>query len=234
MKIGLLNIPHVSDLQLAYHHLLHHHPTSPHLSSLALFSQWCRFDPRLAEIWVHYLASHWQTMNPIELNNALRQQPWPAAAGVLLEFVQLSFHKDSSEDAKKYQLWKKLVTFDFLPADWEFYFIGIHKIGGKFMLEDSCFSLIQYKSWGYLGRDILIHKPELSPFTKAHFQKEVRYQILKSLFKSNPRVHVKMYWEAVNKSISLRQAERDLSECGFVEAVGQTKGRYYKWSSSFS
>ncbi len=242
MKGGLLNIPQLTDLKEAYDSLLHLEPKDPGIDQIALFSQWARFDARLAEIWIHYLEPHWGLLNPLDLNTTLLKQPWPAAAGLLLEFVQTLIEAKSkenrinksvnSQDLEKFRLWKRLVTYQISPAEWEFFFIGLHKIGGKIMFEDACFSLKEYRDWGFLGRDILVQKTSSSHFkVQAHIEKEVRLQILQQLLRASPRITVKKYWEAIGQCISLRQAERDLSNSPILEAVGQTQARYYRMKS---
>ena len=227
MKTGLLEIPRTADFQKAYASLLHSNPSDTSAQSLVLFSQWCRFDSRLSEIWVKYIHSHWKTILPTELNDLLLPQPWAAAAGVLLEFVQLSFSKDVVNDLKKFILWKEIVTHKVSPAPWEIFFIGLQPLGSKSMFEDACYSLTEYSAWGYLGREVLINKASSSSVNKPHLRKEVRYQILKGLLEGSPRVHTKTYWEAIDRSISIRQAERDLETCAFLKSGGNTKGRYY-------
>lgn len=100
------------------------------------------------------------------------------------------------------------------------------------MFEDACFSLEEYRRWGYLGREILVNKQSirvsgLKDGFHAAYASDVRRRILDELVRKNERITVEMYWDAVGRSISRRQAERDLARSSLLRTMGRTKGLYY-------
>src|SRR5262245_10218933 len=78
---GLSSVPSLKSLQFAYDKLL---KNSFSAKDLALWTQWSRLDPRLAEILVSNFSKNWKKISPIELNIEILKQPWSAALGVLL------------------------------------------------------------------------------------------------------------------------------------------------------
>lgn len=237
MKGGLEHIPTQSDLQRAYEMLLHAQPRPASSAELALFSQWARFDPRFAEIWVSQLLERWKAINPIDLREALLRQPWPATAAVLLEFVEHAMVE--AEARRLFRLWKRLVTADFPRGNDEQFFIGQRRMAGKAMFDDVRFALDEYRKRGYLAREVLFNKQMLPAKAASMARKKyervrthtiapaTRAQILKAILERSSRICTDEYWNAVGKTISRRQAERDLEDSPLVRAVGNTKGRYY-------
>lgn len=210
MTGGLDHLPNEADLGHAYEALL-----SGKSEGLALYSQWVRLDPRLAQIWVEHVCNHWQTIAPIFLRDSLLRQPWPNAAGVLLEFAK------KKRRGRIFSRWADLVVTEFPIASGEQFFIGLRALGGEAMAEEAAFSAEEYARWGYLSRENILGKsssPTYSP--------ETRRRILENLLLVQPRVRLRDYWQAVDRSISRRQAERDLAHC--LTSHGQTKARYYR------
>lgn len=217
MKVSIEKIPEMQDLERAYDQILLYDQDIRNLniSEFAKFCQWSRFDSRLGEICVGFLTSHWTHLNPVELRNAFNYLAWPNILGVLLEFC--------SNDSKTFSLWKKLATCGFSKANWEQFFIGARRMGGALMFDDARLPLMEYQKWGYLSRERLVRKPQFPP----RYAYSVRVQILKDLLKKQSRLKTSDYWEAVDRSVSKRQAERDLHASGLVKQVGQTKGSYF-------
>lgn len=224
MKTGLEKIPGVHDLATAYDDLLGHFKNEIVLppKSFAIYSQWTRFDSRLGEICVQYLLKNWRRMNPAQLHTELSKLPWPAVIGVLAEFVERQLI--TTPDEALFKNWKILVTTGFANTDWEQFFIGKRRIGGRAMFEDARFSLEEYRKWGYLSREILINKPKLGT---ASYSVGTRYQILIDLLSVHSRITTDLYWETIGRAVSRRQAERDLLACKLLKAVGRTKGRFF-------
>jgi hypothetical protein len=233
MRGGLVDLPGTADLGRAYEALLHGRPERPDEAQLALYAQWARFDPRLAEIWVRFVGERWKSLNPVALNEALAAQPWPAAGAVLLEFAVRA--AAAEEGRERPALWKKLATGGIAPAPLEQYFIGSRLPGGTAMLEDARFPLREYRRWGYLSREILFNKQRLpsgAPGPRAAagthaLEPEVRREVLRALLERSPRLSTRQYWEALGRSVSLRQAERDLAASPLVKAEGGTRGRRF-------
>src|SRR5262245_43177693 len=149
----IASAPSARELQDAYRALIHSQPAPPDCSQLALFTQWSRHDPRLAELWVRYVWRHWKEINPIELNDRVGRPKWPAAAAVLVEFVERAI-----AGRQLFAHWKKAVEEGIRKAEGEQFFIGLRKPGGKAMFEDARFSHAEYRKWGFLGRAIPFNK----------------------------------------------------------------------------
>jgi hypothetical protein len=227
MQGGLLNIPGRLELEKAYSMLLHRVPATPNETDLALFAQWSRFDPRLAEIWVSFLVREWERFHPLELRGALLSQPWPAAAAVLLEFTAKRVRNRTL-----FPFWHRMVTESFPKGNWEQFFIGLRKIAGKAMQDDARFAFSEYRKWGYLGREILLNKSGQGSIAeegkRTHtLLPETRREILKEMLTSSARITTDVYWEAIGRCISRRQAERDLESSSIVRACGNTRARYF-------
>jgi len=209
-----MKLPSQQDLELAYQKLLHGKPHLPNLKELSTFSQWTRLDPRLAEIWVAYVGRHWETINPSELKLEIQTKRSPAAAAVLLEFVR------AGSTSKALPHWCRVVTEGTLKTTNEQFFVGLRRIGSEAMLEDAQFPLPQYRKWGFLSREPLLRRPTGS-------SKNGREQILLELIHKMPRITTNDYWDAIGKSVSKRQAERDLTNSPRLRCNGETKGRWY-------
>ncbi len=226
-------IPLHRQLHKAYERLLHPRPAPLKNADLALFTQWSRFDPRLAEIWVVYMASKWEQLSPLLLRNCILRQPWPACAGVLLEVVEKVVRsRDTQEKRRLFRLWKLLVTEGFPKAPFEQFFLGLRPLGSQDMFDDARFAIREYRKWGYLGREIPLPKEYLSQPSKSALRPpslspETRSEILKSLFEHSHRIRTTSYWDAVGRCISRRQAERDLNGCRWIQSHGDTRGRYF-------
>jgi hypothetical protein len=216
---GLAAIPGIKELQNAYNLLQSRTP--PQEIDLALFSQWARLDPRLAEIWVLAVTRHWQSLNPIQLRSALLAQPWPNTAGVLLEF---SSQVVSQELRSLFRSWSRIISHGMPKSRGEQFYIGQRAVGGQEMFMDAMFSLTEYKNWGYLARDVPINKAKPAMF---HRDRETRQQVLNALLENSPRLTTAQYCAALGGSISKRQAERDLASCPRLKAIGNTKARMY-------
>jgi len=222
MNIGLERLPDIKDLELAYNTILGIEKTYSKLDlrELSLYAQWTRFDSRLGEICATFLSRHWKEINPIELHDIFELQPWPSVLGVLLEFCP--------DESPLFCHWKKAATCGFSKANWEQYFIGKRRIAGSAMFEDVCFSLEQYRRWGYLAREILINKAYASGSNSQRlYSREVRFRILSHLLENKNRITTQDYWEAIGRCVSKRQAERDLSSYGSLKSIGNTKGKYF-------
>jgi len=96
--------------------------------AFVLSSQWVRFDPRLGEIMIKYLAKNWQDFNPMQLNHLLKATKWPAAFGVILSHVQV-FEKQPSDPL--FDAWLNLVMTNLPRAENELFFINLRAIGSQ-------------------------------------------------------------------------------------------------------
>lgn len=215
---GLSHVPSVNELEAAYSALLRGVPL-PSTADLARYSQWSRFDPRLAEIFVGYVGKHWKAINPVSFREAILEEPWPAAVAVLLEFVATAIN---TESRSVFRHWKGLLTEGLTPAGGEQFFIGLRRLGGEAMREDAVYPLKAFARWGFLARENLV--PKRGEGAQAP---DVRRLVLDALIREKKRLRVVDYWEALGKNISLRQAERDLMLHPLLKPRGRTKARYF-------
>src|SRR4051812_43370242 len=100
---GLAKIPSSSKLASAYKSL---QSDSFSERDLAIWSQWSRLDPRLGEILVKAISSTWKNLSPVKLNAEIKNQPWPAALGVLLDFAK---EEILSDDKSLFKSWSNCV-----------------------------------------------------------------------------------------------------------------------------
>lgn len=222
---GLKNLPQPEDLSRAYDALENQLPECTP-SNLALWSQWARYDARLAEICVRYVAEHWREMDPDVLREELLRQPWPAAMAVLLEYVPAVLSRQKKEGATaNFKHWSNAATSGLEHGRDELFFMGMRSVGGKAMREDAEFSRRAYLKWGYLGRESLLSKPTWSGGTDLSAPR--RRTILIQLMKLNRSFTAMDYVLACDRGVSLRQAERDLRACDKLRTHGQTRARRY-------
>lgn len=220
---GLGSIPNQKKLSKAYK-ALQAFPHSVCVKDLVLWSQWARLDPRLGEILIEYISKFWQKQNPVEINQRLKQQAWPAAFGVLLEQVPF-YYSQHLKNKKLFLYWSKCVMTDIPRAKGEQFFIGIYKAGGKLVKEECFYSIKPYRQWGYFSKDLLINK--VLSTDKTLIPLSQRQVILDELLKSHKKITVQDYLEKMNFQIHRRQAQRDLKNHKKLKPQGQTKGKHY-------
>ncbi|MDE0119952.1 MAG: hypothetical protein OXM55_08110 [Bdellovibrionales bacterium] len=231
---GLSKIPGEKSISKAYK-ALQFSSGSVYVKDLVLWSQWTRLDPRLGEIFVGHISKFWRTYNPVDINQKLKQQIWPAVFGVILEqvpFYYLQNKKTKYWNKKLFLNWSKCVMTDILPAQNEQFFIGIYKAGGKLMKEECLYAIKPYRQWGYYSKDLLINKAQISKKTLLSISQ--RNTIIDELLKLHKRIRVKDYLEKGNFQIHRRQAQRDLKNYKRLKPCGHTKGKYYILSHSKS
>jgi hypothetical protein len=230
---GLTSIPTVSDLSEAYRKLQGglEAVSAISIEEWALWSQWSRFDPRLAEQWIAGLVSRWKTIAPTALNEALRALPWPAAAGVLLDQAHAyEFHGDAPGTQRLFQDWSRCVMSGVEPAEGELFFLGLRAFAGDAMRQDAVRALKPFRRWGYFGRELLVNKAA-SRRGRTLVPSEVRRQVLEELLRSRPRISVRDYMESLDWAVSRRQAELDLQKFRKLRAFGNTRNRFYRLKS---
>lgn len=220
---GLSRIPQTQDLAAAY--ALLQSDTGIGVEELVLWTQWSRFDPRLAEQWISYLCRNWKAIAPLEFREKIRLQPWPSAAGVLLTQI-IEERLLAPEERRVFRHWAGMVMEGTTPASNEQFFIGLRAFGGKQMREDAEKSLRSYVKWGYLGRETLVNKAK--PYARTRVNPVIRNRALKELMNSRERFTVRDYQNAVGGQLSARQAQLDLSKERNLIAIGNTRGRSYR------
>jgi hypothetical protein len=216
---GLLFIPDHRQLEQAYNEFLGKMLSCEQLSQ---YSQWSRFDPRLAEIWVKWVSENWTQLNPLELRKELNKQAWPSAAAVLIEFLVPNL-ADRTFSKSVFLKWKDILLIGTRNAHFEQFFIGNRSIGGTLMLRDAQHAAPQYLKWGYLARENLWNKKNaISPRNY-----EERMLACKSLFNKVDRITTDQYLELIQHTVSKRQAERDLAASPFLHPHRNTRGRFW-------
>ncbi len=179
-------------------------------------SQWARYDPRLGEILISYLEQSFDAFNPIELNNALLKQAWPASLAVLLEQVCVQ-----PEKRKRFESWKNCVLYNVKPLPLQLFFIN-RPLGSKSAFEDAKQSLKPFLKWGFLSR----HSLRRSNF-KTYMDKAKRRMLLDAYLMKNKSISIRLYRKILNDCVSVRQAQRDLKENGLLKAKHFTRARKY-------
>ncbi|MEZ4704966.1 MAG: hypothetical protein R3A11_07250 [Bdellovibrionota bacterium] len=184
---------------------------------LVLASQWCRFDPRLGEIWINYMSKNWKNYNPLELRTKVHQSPWPSSFAVLIEHLLLV------ESRALFSDWTQILLRDLSPNSFQLYFISLRKIAGKLMQKDLSHNLFIFEKWGYFCSEPLVALPAHQTLVP----KKRRLHILSKFVKRKKRFSVSEYMNELGKHVSRRTAERDLQQHPNLHVVGNTKGKRY-------
>ncbi len=224
---GLEQIPTEEQLSRVYHQLqsLKVAATS---EEIALWTQWARFDPRLAEQLVQHFSLYWREISPVMLNDSVLKQPWPAIVGVLLDQASV-FGGLPTVELKLFRSWSACVMSGVDPALNEQFFMGLRSFAGKAMLDDAQGAIKSYRRWGFLGREYLANKAvqKLSKQPRTLVPASVRRAKLDELIRLCPRFTARDYRESLGGGVSLRQAELDLRAHPRLRAVGKTRARVY-------
>ena len=224
---GLSSIPGIEELQGAYS-FLQTATASPTVEQILLWSQWARFDPRLAEVWIDYMGRNWKAWSPMTIQNAALALPWPAAMGPLFEHIRL--FKTLRADRKAFGHWMSCAMSGCTPATGELYFIALHALGGKSALQESQRATRPYSRWGYAGTGTLINKDALTLRRGRHtlISKERRAAVLRELLRGRDRITVSDYVEALQAQVSRRTAELDLKASPQLKRQGNTRAASYR------
>jgi hypothetical protein len=221
MKVQL-QVPTQNDLICAYNLLQQHR--SIDISQLVLFCCWSRFDPRLGQLTIEHLSTHWSKLNPLKVNLRLLKSPMPMTWGVLVDHLLLLESASNRPTIKK---WRDCCLSNIKKGPSENFFIGLHAFAGKAQKEEAFNSLPLYKKWGYLSKDPMI------PLTRNQLQckktlmsKSQRLQKLKVFLKSNKTFSIHDYISLLEGKVSLRTAEMDLKK--FAHRYGNTRASLYR------
>ena len=224
---GLAAIPGMDDLRGAYEQLQSTRtPIAPAL--LIRWTQWSRFDPRLAEQLVGHFVHHWKDLSLRSLREHLASAAWPAALGVLLSHGR--FHPDLPRGERgAFSAWIGAVMSGFSRGDGGAFFVGTRAFGGRLLRLDAEQSIKPYLDWGYLGRDLLVNKPLL--VRRTTHTRETRRQVLEDFIeqcrKDGRAFTTSEYREALGGGVSPRQAEMDLRGHPRLRALGRTRARVF-------
>ncbi len=223
MKGGLRRIPSVDELAEAAEALRREGP--PDAARLALWGQWCRFDARMAELWVVALARVWRQVNPVALHEAALEQPWPSVVGVLLELVD---RRISRAERVRYRGWKTATCAGIPKAPWQQFFIGLDRIAGPRMQDEARYAAKEYRRWGFLSREpVAAPKERVGVRRSLTVAPDVRRALLADLLRSRGRITVQEYLDALPAALNRRQAQRDLASFSGASAIGRTRACWY-------
>jgi hypothetical protein len=225
---GLIEAPTFASLERAYAAL--QSSTAISAEELGLWSQWSRFDPRLAELFVAFLAARWKTADWVSLRGVLETQPWPTAFGVLAENA-LAGNLLPRSERSMFRRWNATILTGLARGRNELFFFGTRKIGGREMFRDAAESAVTYLRWGYLGRDLLVSKANPRAFAsrgKTLVPAPARKRLLDELARTRTRFTIGDYQSALDYGVSRRQAELDLARHPGIVGVGNTRARFYR------
>jgi|GEM_PF-2091094 len=183
---------------------------------LVLSSQWARFDARLGEIMIKFLAKNWQAFNPMQLNRLLQSTKWPAAFGVILSHVQ-EFERQSSDPLLN--AFVKLVMTNIPRAGNELFFINLRSIGSQRQDQEVYYAIDIYRAWGFLWS-----QPMVILKNKTRLKKHQRLRMLQAFIQDYKSFKVADYMKQCRGLITRRQAQRDLST---LESNGFTRSKIY-------
>lgn len=218
---GLEALPSMTDLLDAYNRLQSADELLP-ADQLALYSQWSRLDPRLAQIMVEHLARHWRQIRSGELWDELQKQPWPRAILVLLRFAELAVPK--SEEKKLRHIIQALD--EDLPAiPPQLFFIFLQGPNRMVVDEEVRYRTLPYRLSGFIGSQSLLGRSRW-PADKTFLAPNDRRRILTRLLRDHDQVTVADYMAACKHLVSRRQAQRDLMAT--ARASGFTRNRIYR------
>jgi hypothetical protein len=223
---GLNSVPGIRDLQRAYDRL----QSSAELIEvdlLALYTQWARLDPRLAEILTGHLSQHWREIPLGRLIELLDRQPWPRAIAVPLRFVALGLK--SKVERKTILHMVAAIEGSFAKPAAQLYFIPLRLPNVVVMRKEIEFRSTPYLQSGFLGAQPLLPRAR-PPTNRTLMPPRQRHRILAELFKHQPSLTVNDFVRACHGLVSKRQAQRDLRAFSGSSAKGFTRGRIYRRS----
>lgn len=216
----------------------------PSLAELGLYSRWSRFDARLGELIVRFLAEQFDNFDPVALRKINQSQPMSEAMGVILEFARLRLNqgqqKTSSEKPglekinrlRYFDLWSKLVMADIPKAEPQLFFVTDGMTRPERALRVLARSLKPYLNWGFFGdqdlaalEKLFAQRSESGSVTLLPAKQRAR--LLESFLEEHSRFRVADYVEYCGGKIHPRTAERDLANSSRVRRVGETRGAVY-------
>lgn len=193
------------------------------------YFQWVRFDPRLGEILIVYMDSHWQKLNPLDVQEDLEKTEWPQVFAVLGEHVKLNLPKAASH---KFKAWFDCATANVEASPFQLFFIGLHPLGGKTTQNEVFHSLTLYRRWGFFSAHLMRNKARSLKPSQTLMKKSLRLKRLQELLASKRSITVNEYIAFIGGAVSRRVAELDLKSV--CKKRGQTKGStYIKNAASF-
>lgn len=189
-----------------------YHP-SDRQELFALAADLSRWDPRLLEVLVQFALDHWIDLIPQKLREKMKGMQTPQTIGVIASFVKVAAPMDSERNF----FWE-YVAKGLIPVKPQFYFLGLHHPGGTLAQRSAKESLIQFKEWGFLGRERVLGV--------GTWDQGARLNILRRQFLNKKQLLVSEYLDELDQTLSRQQAILDLKLLG---AKPSAKGRSSYW-----
>ena len=245
---GLPKLPQTDDLLRAYRDIekrVDEMASDQILSEkqIAIYSQWSRLDPRLAELFTGYLERWGHEVHTFRLLSELEALPWPRAILVPLRFAEmkLTFEIKTSEASSMpkpsrlatLQALIKSIDRAFPDVSNDLYFIPLQRPNRVLTDEMIDLQTEPYLSAGFIGSAPLFAKGQ-APEGVTLMTKDARERLLQRLIvrksDSVPRedLTVDRYISACRGLVSRRQAQRDLDAEPKLKAIGFTRNRRYR------
>jgi hypothetical protein len=199
----------------------HGRPTAEEL--LVLAAQASRRDPRLLWVVVELLAHRYDQLDPLKLRRAAARARWPATVGVALEFARAAAPSVELDD------YARFVSARLSAANGERFHLGTRAFGGEQARRDAEESLVEYKRWGYLGRELPFPK-EMGVAARGTLDPAGRRNLLRRIASRRGAVTLRDYLEALDGRASARQASRDLAAAPFLVREGRTRGARWRFA----
>lgn len=132
-------------------------PLSFSEKDIALYTQHCRVDPRLAEVVTEHIRDFWWRYSPGVLNKALKKQPWPASIRPMLN--QISEYCEGGEDLKaEFREWARKVCLGIGNVPPQLYFATVLFPRSETDDLEVTETLPSFSRVGYFARDLLFNK----------------------------------------------------------------------------
>lgn len=220
---GLAKIPSLQERAQALE-MLQFRPNNISLELVAIWTQWARFDARLAEVLVGYFSSHWEAIHAVPLNREVLLQPWPNVLGVLLDAASYAV---LSEQRKRFHLWRALCLAEIAPGSWQLFFIGLYQPSSKGSDREILECTKVFFRWGFFSKESLLPTKKQFQDHRTLKSKVVRKRVLETLLAKREPFTVEDYMRALNFQVSRRQAQRDLKENSRIKKRGFTRSRVF-------
>lgn len=233
---GLLSVPTVEELRKAYSRLERlDGDLSDDLpeNEIAMYSQWARLDPRLAELLTEYLLRHGHQIHAFKLLNALVSLPWPRALLVPLRFAELKLRADRDPRIAAFDVLVSAIERAFPTKTNDLYFIPLQRPNRILTEEAILYQSEPYARSGFVGAASLLSKGRV-PLDTTVMTKGARQRVLQRLIGesskkgSGKEITVESYITACKGMVSRRQAQRDLENEPQLKAIGFTRNRRYR------
>lgn len=210
---------------------------------IAVYSQWSRLDPRLAELFTGYLERWGHEIHIFRFLRELESLPWPRAILVPLRFaeIKLTFGMKTAEaslgpKASRVATLHALINSidrTFPEKSNDLFFIPLQRLNRVLTDEMIDLQTEPYARAGFIGSAPLFAKGQ-TPDGATLMTKGARERLLLRMIGGKPAsgtredLTVDRYMTACRGLVSRRQAQRDLDAEPRLKAIGFTRNRRYR------